>query len=219
MSYAGFLKVGIVPEHLNLSMINMWTHAAIQPEQFYRTGFETIFFNHNRNFALSCVLSSAIPVDKEIVVAGQKHLEEVAGIAGQLDIPFIEFDTPVNELPLIETFLSSQNNVSHLVLVVDNKDSEIEKYINHLRPVLDIKGIDLILYCTAMVESINDRTNGAVDYLVGGWEEAPENAFVVARRSRLVQTEGNSRSLDLDLYSSWQWGLKTRGANILPMEM
>jgi hypothetical protein len=219
MDIAVFSNVGLVPEHLNLSVINMWTRDPIHPEQFYRTGFETIFFNHNRQSALNCVLSSVIPADKEIVIAGQQGLEDVVEVANRFDIPNIVFDAPPGELPLLETFLSLRPYVSHLILVIEQNDAVVEKYIEHLRSVLDHHGVDLILYCTSFVECINDRTNGSVDYLIGGWDELPDNSFVVARRNRLVQTEGNSRSLNFDLYASWQWGLKGRGPNILPMEM
>jgi len=219
MNIADFSTGGAVPEHLNLSVINMWTCAPIHPEQFYRTGFETIFFNHNRQFALSCVLSSVVPSDKEIVIVGKQGLDDVVGAAERFDIPHIVFDASPGEMPLVETFITSRSDVSHLVLVIDHNDAVVEEYIEHLRSVLDFQGIDLILYCTSFVESINDRTNGSVDYLIGGWDEFPDNSFVIARRNRLVQAEGNSRSINFDLHASWQWGLKGRGPSILPMEM
>jgi hypothetical protein len=219
MNIADFSTLGSVPEHLNLSIINMWTCDPIHPEQFYRTGFETILFNHNRQSGLSCVLSSVVPSDKEIVIAGQQGLGDVVEVAERFDIPHIVFDASPGEIPLVETFLSLRPYVSHLILVIEQNDAVVEKYIEHLRSVLDHHGVDLILYCTSFVECINDRTNGSVDYLIGGWDELPDNSFVVARRNRLVQTEGNSRSLNFDLYASWQWGLKGRGPNILPMEM
>ncbi|WP_010661963.1 hypothetical protein [Marinilabilia salmonicolor] len=214
-----FSKEGRIPEHLNQSVINMWTHIPIHPEQFYRTGFETIFFDTNRDLALSCVLSSVIPSEKEIVIAGTGDLSAVMEAASNLDVPHIIFNSPVEEFPLMETLISSQFNLSHIVLVMDSDNSDIDQYIRHLRPLLDMKKIELILYCTSSVEKIHDRTNGAVDYFVGGWDDLPDNSFVVARRNRLVQTEGNSRSSGFDLYASWQWRLKERGANILPMEM
>lgn len=214
-----FSKEGRIPEHLNQSVINMWTHMPIHPEQFYRTGFETIFFDTNRDLALNCVLSSVVSSEKEIVIAGTGDLSAVTKAASSFDIPHIIFNSPVEEFPLLETLISSQFNLSHIVLVLDSDNSEIDHYIRHLRPLLDVKKIELILYCTSSVEKINDRTNGAVDYFIGGWDDLPENSFVVARRNRLVQTEGNSRSSDFDLYASWQWRLKERGANILPMEM
>lgn len=219
MSFADFSKVGTVPEHLNLSVIDMWTHTPIHPEQFYRTGFESIFFNNNRDFALNCVLSSVVPAENEIVIAGQHHLSNVVEAAANLDIPHIIFDASPDELPLMETFLSSRTNISHIVLVLEKNDTEMERYIQHLRPLLEIRGIDLILYCTSFVQNISDRTKGGVDFFIGGWEEFPDNSFVVARRNRLVQTEGNSRSEQFDLYTTWQWRLRERGTNILPMEM
>ncbi|PRZ01201.1 hypothetical protein DFO77_101173 [Marinilabilia salmonicolor] len=219
MSVVDFSKEGRIPEHLNQSVINMWTHMPIHPEQFYRTGFETIFFETNRNLALRCVLSSVVPAEKEIIVAGTGNLSAVTEAASFFDIPHIVFHSPVEELTLMETLVSVQINVSHIVLVMDGDDSDIDQYIRHLRPLLDVKKIELIIYCTSSVDKIHDRTNGAVDYFIGGWDELPDKSFAVARRNRLVQTEGNSRSSDFDLYASWQWRLKERGANILPMEM
>ncbi len=219
MSLASFSNAGFAPEDLNTSIINMWTRDEIHPAQFYRTGFETIFFNHNRQYALDCVLSSAVPADKEIVIAGQANLQEVVAGANRFDIPNLVFEATPEEISLVDAVLGKGTNVSHFVLVIEKDDDQIEKYINHLRPILSFKGIDLILYCTASVQSVNDRANGSVDYMIGGWNEFPDNSFVVARRNKLVQTEGNSRALNFDLYASWQWCLQGRGSNIAPMEM
>ncbi|PWE01056.1 2-aminoethylphosphonate--pyruvate aminotransferase [Marinilabilia rubra] len=219
MSLASFSNAGFAPEALNASIINMWTRDEIHPAQFYRTGFETIFFNHNRQYALNCLLSSAVPSDREIVIVGQENLSEVISGANQFDIPNLVFEGSPDEISLVDAVLGSETNVSHFVLVIGKDDEQIEKYINHLKPILKFKGIDLILYCTSSVQSINDRTNGAVDYMIGGWSDFPDNSFVVARRNKLVQTEGNSRALNFDLYASWQWCLQGRGSNIAPMEM
>jgi hypothetical protein len=219
MDITSFPNSGPFPEHLNVRFINMWTRDSIHPALFYRTGFESIFFNHDRQYALSCVLSSVVPVEKEIVIAGENHLDEVIAGAEQFEIPNIVLDATPDEIPLVKTFLTSRTNVSHLILVVGYDDDRIEKYIRHIRPVLDLNGIDLVLYCTASVERIHDRTNGGVDYMIGGWDESPDNSFVVARRNKLVQTEGNSRLFNYDLYASWQWSLRARETNIVPMEM
>ena len=219
MSHASFSNAGFAPEDLNASIINMWTRDQIHPAQFYRTGFETIFFNHNRQYALKCVLSSAVPGDKEIVIVGKGPLDEVVAGANQFDIPNLVFEGAPDEISLVESVLGSGSSVSHFVLVIGKDDGEIEEYINHLLPILNFKGIELILYCNTSVQSVNDRSNGAVDYMIGGWDEYQENSFVVARRNKLVQTEGHSRSLNFDLYASWQWCLQGRGSNIAPMEM
>lgn len=219
MKITSFSYVGLVPEHLNTSIINMWTCDHIQPSLFYQTGFETIFYNHHKIFALQCVLSSVVPSDKEIVIAGSHISEKVVSVADKFEIPSIVFDTSPEDVHLIETFLYAQSNVSHLVLVIGNDDDQVEKYIRQLQPVLQHQRIELILFCDSAVQGINDRTNGSVDYMIGGWDEIPDNSFVVARRNKLVQTEGNSRSLTHDLYASWQWALRGRESHITPMEM
>lgn len=207
-----------VPQHLTMSMINKWTRDSIQPDQFYRTGFETIFFFQDTQFALECVLSSVVPAEKEIVIAGTGNLHSIVSAANKFDIPAIVYDDNLSELQLIESFLYSRDNVSHLLLVAGVDDINPEKYIQPLSDVLKHKGIDLVLFCTSAVESISDRTNDSVDYMVGGWEDIPDNSFVVARRNKLVQTEGNSRSLNNDLYASWQLMLRGRQSRITPME-
>jgi hypothetical protein len=211
--------VGLVPDYLKSSMIGMWTHDSVHPAQFYRTGFETIFFNHNRKFALKCVLSSVVPDDREIVIAGRVGLLEVEAIAEKYHISNILYDAASDEMAHISTLLYARQNISHLVLVIGSDDDAIENYIPHLLAVLQHQRIELVIFCASSVHSINERSHGSVDYMIGGWDEAPDNSFVVARRNKLVQTEGNSRSLIHDLHASWQWSLQERGTRIFPMEM
>ncbi len=219
MSISSFSYVGLVPEHLNASIINMWTQDNIHPAQFYRTGFETIFFNHNPDFAIECVLSSVVPDDKEIVIAGTGKLDTISAVAEKYNVSNIVFNAATGDLNLVETFLCSCKNVSHLVLVIGNDGEKIENCIRSLLPVLQHKNIELVLICSSSVQRIHERSNGGVDYMIGGWDDIPDNSFVVARRNKLVQIEGNSKSLIHDLYASWQCSLLGRESNIAHMEM
>jgi hypothetical protein len=219
MNRTSFYGVGFDLEQLNARIIYMWTRDRIVPAQFYRTGFETICLNHSRKFALESVLSSVVPCDKKIVIIGNVKSGEVAAVAGQFDITNIVFDAEPDEMLLFETFLHACEDVSHVVLVIDRDDDRIERYVQYLFPLLHNYGIGLILFCASSVENIHDRTNGCLDYMIGGWDEMDENSFVVARRNQLVQIEGNSRSLTHDLYAFWQLSLLERKSDIAPMEM
>ena len=219
MSIINLLNVGIAPDELNNSIVSMWTRESIRPVDFYRTGFEVIFYNHDRQHALNCVLSSVIPEGKEILITGEDELKNVAEKADQFGIQSIIFQAEIDEIHLIDALLNSHKGISHLILVVEQDDGKIENYVRNISPFLKHRGIGLILYCLVPVQRVNDRTNGMVDFMIGGWENIPDKSFIVARRSKLVQTEGNGRALTCDLYASWQWSLKSRGTHIEPVEM
>ena len=55
-----------------------------------------------------------------------------------------------------------------------------------------------------------------IDYLVGNLISSL-SSFVLARRNKLVQTEGNARSLSKDLHNLWQQTLRNRRREIEPM--
>ncbi len=209
----------MVPEHLSLSVINMWTRDKIHPDQFYRTGCETIFFNSDIRFALDSVLSSVIPDNGEIVFFGKGTFEPVEASARKFDLSYMFFDGDAGDFHLFETLLYSRSAISHVLLTIDTDNEETDQLIHQLCPILEHRGVDLILYCPSSVQSINDRANNCVDFLVGGWADLPEVSFVVARRNKLVLTEGNSRSLHHDLYASWEGMLQNRGSDIMPMEI
>jgi len=214
-----FSGEGVALDQLNRSLIAMWTQEAIHPLHFYRTGFEAIFFKKSSLQALDCVLSSAIPNGKGMVITGKKHLEEIGKRAADMEISTFIFEANPHEIPLMNTLLPISNEVSHLLLVVDDDNDPVEEYINYLSPILRKENIELILYCREPIQKVKERTNEMVDFMIGGWNNFPDHSFVVARRSKLVQTEGNARVYEHDLHALWQWSLRNRESNIAPVEM
>ncbi|MGQ1890100.1 2-aminoethylphosphonate--pyruvate aminotransferase [Thermophagus sp. OGC60D27] len=209
----------IVSDDLSRSVVSMWTQDSIPPNHFYRTGFEAIFFNSSSLQALDCVLSSAIPHGKEMLITGKGFLGDIAERADKLDISAICFEAAPQEIPLMNTLLPRYPEISHLVLVVADNKEPIAEYIRYLSPILRMSDIELILYCRTPVQKVKERTCGMVDFMIGGWNNLPDQSFVVARRSKLVQTEGNARSLNFDLHAHWQGTIKSRESNIAPVEM
>ena len=48
-------------EEMDAKVLQMWSRKEINSSRFYLTGYEPIFFNRSKDFALESVLASVIP--------------------------------------------------------------------------------------------------------------------------------------------------------------
>ncbi|MDR2928127.1 MAG: hypothetical protein LBV41_08020, partial [Cytophagaceae bacterium] len=119
----------------------------------------------------------------------------------------------------VEQIIASHPDISHILVGLDS-ETQIENIpVNKLQSVVSGQKQSLIVYCDTQVEGINDLFGGAIDFMIAGIANEPLCSFVVARRSKLVQTEGRSCSFCLDLYSYWQWSMRNRESVIEPMRI
>jgi hypothetical protein len=203
---------------LDSNVIQMWSKKDHNVSRFYTTGFETILFNKDHSFVLKSVLSSTISWGKELLITGNSSsIEKLSKSAEEQNLTFLCFDWNSGNWDDLEKSLSNRQDISHLLVGIDSNTSIDQIPVSKLLMILAKHKLSLIVYCDVQVTGLNDYFGGAIDYMIGGINSEPPLSFVVARRSRLVQTEGNSDSFNLDLYSFWQWSVRNRASGIEPM--
>jgi hypothetical protein len=205
----------LMEEEMDTEVLQMWSKQEISAGRFYQTGFETILFEQNKIFALETVLSSIIQWDKSLLVlnSGTTDLNFNA-LAVFFDI--INHQTHQLDFPVIEQLIHRQHSLTHVLLNLSDAESLSDADLDQLLQLINRRRLTLIVNCDAMVHGLNDRFMGAIDFMVGKIHQS-ERSFVVARRSKLVQAEGNSRNLNKDLYAYWQWSVRHRNAVLEPM--
>lgn len=214
MMYPGnndFLQAGkvLMEEEMDSQVLQMWSKTSIRSDRFYQTGFETIVFDHESGYALAAVLASVLSWEQEILWMSQNT--RTPDGAGEVRLHPLALD----DLQGIEQRIEQHRLVHAVVLQIESSEALSDQLIDRLLLLTARHKLTLIVHCEGPTQALNDRFHGGIDYMVGSLP--PQRSFVVARRSKLVQTEGNSRSFNLDLYASWQRSMARRNAIIEPM--
>jgi hypothetical protein len=203
---------------LNNNVLQMWSKRDCSLSRFYTTGFETILFNKEKSFVLETVLSSSASWDSEILIAGNnKAVEKLSNIANKQNLDYRCLDWFSEDWEDFVNNFTKCSNISHLLVGIDSETSIDQVPIKKLLQFTSKNKCSLIVYCDTDVTGLNDIFDGAIDYMIGDVTNEPVMSFVVARRNRLVQTEGNSSSFSNNLYLFWQLSLRNRTSFIEPM--
>ncbi len=212
------LRTILNEDGLDSKVIRMWSKREFNAGLFYKTGFETLLFNKNKAFALDTVLSSVVSLDDEVLLAGYgKTLQELENKADEHGLAFTSFNWFLDGWTNLRNAILSNKNINTLVIGIDADTDVNDIPVEELFAVVMLNKINLIVYCETDVEGLNDQFKNAIDFMIGECDCHPHRSFVVARRSKLVQTEGISRSFNHNLYTYWQWSMRNRHSIIEPM--
>jgi 2-aminoethylphosphonate-pyruvate transaminase len=187
-------------------------------------GYECILMQGSGTFGVESVLSSVIPLDGKLcVLVNGAYGERIAKIAARLAIMgnvsrFAE-NQPVQAtvVELTRAIAKSTSVVlpTHLAVVHSETTSGILNPLEGIARDAKEHGVSLIVDAMSSFGAypINVAELG-IDYLISSAnkciEGVPGFAFVIARREALLASEGNARSLSLDLHAQWR-GLEQDG--------
>ena len=208
----------LAESHLDSKVMQMWSRHQYDAAPFYTTGFETILFNKENSFVLETVLASSVDYDNEILIVGSgKSMAKLKNMVTAQNLTYHCFDWSSDGWDDFENKVSKMPYISHMLIGIDSETAINDIPVEKLLSLASKRRYSLIAYCDTIVDGLNDIFNGAIDFMIGVLNNL--RSFVVARRSRLVQTEGNSRCFNRDLYSYWQWAMRDRKSLIEPMRI
>jgi len=202
------------------NVIQMWSNRDFNVSRFYTTGFETILFNKDQSFVLETVLASTVAWDNEILIAGNVNsLEKLCKYVSKQNLTYYGSDWNSECWNDVDDIMPAYSNITHLLVGIDSLTSMDNIPVKKLLQLTAKHKLTLIVYCDIPVTGLNDIFNDAIDYMIGISSFEPPKSFLVARRNKLVQTEGKSRSFNMDLYTYWQWSMRDRTSIIEPMKV
>ncbi len=208
----------LIEDCLDPHVMRMWSAREFAKDMFYQTGFETILFNKNRSFALETVLSSVISWDDEVLIVGfGAILGEMESKADSQGVFYQSYNWVIDGWSSLENVIEANGNIKKILIGIEAETEVDDIPIEKLLALATKNKIGIIVYCQTDVDGLNDRFKGAIDFMIGECDCHPHRSFVVARRSKLVQTEGVSQSFNFDLYAYWQWSMRNRNSIIEPM--
>jgi len=170
-------------------------------------------------YGLEAVVSSAIPRHGKLVVvingAYGRRIAKMATILG-IETHALEFPENVKpDLQQIDALLGAEGDIAMLVVVHCETTTGIVNPIAEIGALAKKAGVDYFVDAMSSFGAIPlNLARCHIDYLVSSAnkciEGVPGFSFVLARLSRLKQTQGYARSLSLDLHSQWS-GLERNG--------
>lgn len=170
-------------------------------------------------FALEAVLSSTVPSDgKVLVIVNGAYGRRVVQMAEILKINVVVLELPENQRPdpaAIDAMLAQDPAITHVCVAHCETTTGIFNPVEAIGEV--VQRHKRIYFVDAMSSfgavPLNLATAG-IDYLVSSAnkciEGVPGFAFVIAKKSTLLATEGYARSLSFDLLAQYQ-GLEKNG--------
>jgi 2-aminoethylphosphonate-pyruvate transaminase len=185
-------------------------------------GWEAVIMQGSGTFTVESVLGTSIPREgaKLLVVVNGAYGRRIVAMATALGIPhsaitFEETSTPTPEA--VAAALESDPSLTHMAIIHHETTTGIINPIETVSTAARAARPGLVI----IVDSMSafgalpvDLKSGVADYLVSSAnkniEGVPGFAFALCRRALLEATEGNARSVSLDLYAQWA-GLEKNG--------
>ncbi|WP_054701745.1 2-aminoethylphosphonate--pyruvate transaminase [Secundilactobacillus odoratitofui] len=176
--------------------------------------YTTVLMQGSGSFGVEAALGTAVPKQDAtlLIAANGAYGERMTEIADYLAIPYVVVDVPEDQtvtLSAVQTVLEQHPEITHFAMVHCETTTGILNPIETIIPVLADKGIVTIVDAMSSFGGVPiDLTALNVDYLVTSSNKCvqgvPGFSIVLAKRETLDLTQGNARSLALDLYAQYR---------------
>lgn len=197
------------------SIISSFAGQGVSPDFFYLTGYEGIFVEADRSQVCECVISSVVSLNSDLLlVVNSSSFDTWSELCDGLGINVTLVDAEHVSPSSIQAILDDNHDISH-IMSLGVKDRGVLVALGALARanrrsfVVEVEGADNIRLADLDVMNI--------DYLVQTSDSAADMSLVIARRSKLVQTEGNARRPNQDIYAMWQSTVAVRSSSLKPM--
>lgn len=181
--------------------------------------FECVLMQGSGTFCVEAVLGSTIPADgKVLILANGAYGKRMVNIARTLHIHHSLIEYPEDTKPQardVEFELMRDDSLTHVAMVHSETTSGLVNDVQAVGAVVHQFQKGFIVDAMSSFGGIETDWHAThADYIVSSAnkciEGVPGFGFVLARRERLMQTEGWARSVALDLYAQWK-GLDSDG--------
>ena len=182
-------------------------------------GYEAILMQGSGTFTLEAVVSSSVPPDgRLLVIINGAYGRRIAQIAEIHNIRTTTLEFPENQVPdlaQIEKALETDTAITNVAVIHCETTTGLMNPVKEIGRMVQQSGARYFVDAMSSFGAVPiDLAEWGIDYLVSSAnkciEGVPGFGFALARREALMQTEGNARSLSLDLLSQWE-GLEQNG--------
>ena len=202
-----------------LSVVSQIRRCLLDLGQVGDGSYEAVLMQGSGTFAVESVLSSVIPRNGKLLVAingayGQRmaRIANVLGIACETVVFEESQPAAVDRMRLA---LLADPSITHVGVIHCETSTGILNPVTDLGPVVRELGRIFIVDAMSSFGGIPiDLAASKIDFLISSANKCiqgvPGFAFVLSRRDLLESSEGQARSLSLDLHAQWK-GLQSDG--------
>ncbi len=193
-------------------LIKSLTSQAGVLNHFYLTGYEGLCLMMSHAELTHAIISSVVPMGGELLVVGSKEVcSEWRHACHELSIRVTVVDTAESDLvKAVETILSVNRTITN-VMTTSDLDCHT---LCELGRVAHENRCSFVVDNSTDELSVEDTQKAGVDFTIAATAEI---SVIIARRSKLVMTEGNARRSEHDIYALWQSTLTLRNSTWVPM--
>lgn len=182
--------------------------------------YTTVLLQGSGTYCVEATLGASVrPTDKLLILANGAYGKRMAQIADYYHLPYVLVSLHETERITGATArkaLDENPDITHLSMVHSETTTGLLNSIEEVAEVIRGKGITFIVDAMSSFGGIPiDIRQLGIDFLVSSANKCiqgvPGFGFVIARKDRLKETQGNARSLSLDLYAQWETMEKGNG--------
>ncbi len=183
-------------------------------------GFECVIMQGSGTFAIEAALGSFCPAKrkKTLVVANGAYGDRAAQILERIGRPHIKIDKGDSKSPTaseVAAALDGDKNISHVWIIHCETTSGIVNPIAEIAREVKSRGrvfmVDAMSSFGALpLNMVEDNIDVMVSSSNKCIEGIPGFSYVICKKEHLLQAEGQSHSIVLDLFEQWK-GLEASG--------
>jgi len=183
--------------------------ACVSPHEY-----TAVLMQGSGSFGVEAVLTTCIsPEDKCLIITNGAYGERMVTMAKYSGLNHVVYSVPYDRIPDVDDIkqiLSADRSITHMAMV------HCETTTGILNPLSDIAALSKEYHTTLIVDAMSSFggipihvQELGIDYLISSANKCiqgvPGFSFIVAKLEKLLQCQGNARSLSLDLYDQWKY--------------
>ncbi len=182
-------------------------------------GYEAILMQGAGTFGLEAVTSCVLPEDGHLLLLiNGAYGHRMKKIASVHNINTTELIYKENESPNprdLDVILRANPDITHVTMVHCETTTGIFNDLESIGQVVKKHDKEFIVDAMSSFGAVPvDFKKAGIDYLISSSnkciEGVPGFSFIIAKKESLLKTEGQSRTLSLDIYDQWK-GLEQTG--------
>ena len=175
--------------------------------------YTVVLMQGSGTFGVESVITSVVPKEGKILIASNgEYGRRMFQICEHAGIDFVAYDEDFDKVPnanIINEMLENDAAITHVAMVHSETTSGILNDIESVGKVVKANNCDFIVDAMSSFGGIDIEVEKLqIDYLVSSANKCiqgvPGFSFVICREDKLIASEGNARSLSLDLFDQWK---------------
>ncbi|WDT64971.1 2-aminoethylphosphonate--pyruvate transaminase [Companilactobacillus crustorum] len=187
-------------------------HSLLEVAQVNEDEYTAVPIQGSGTYGVESVISSTISNKDKLLIgingAYGKRISEMADIYGLDHVDLVVDEREPITLELVTEYLNKYPDITHFAMIHCETTTGILNPIEDIIPYVSDKGIVTIVDAMSSFGGVPINVKEEkIDYLISSSNKCiqgvPGFSFVIARKKLLESTEGNSRTLSLDLYGQY----------------